>query len=126
MIAFNNCNIIEHTIVQQINTALENDVLADLIDESTSILVGTIPDIMAELYDTYRTIAPQSLTAFKAKLEMTTYDHSRQIANLFTAINTYANMAEANGAIETPVQPINIVLIILMRASIFSNDVRIW
>ena len=32
MIAFNDCNIIEQTIVQQINTALENDVLADLID----------------------------------------------------------------------------------------------
>ena len=68
MIAFNDCNIIEQTIIQQNNTALENDVLADLIDASTGILVGTTPKIIAELYDTYGTVTPQSLTAAKSKL----------------------------------------------------------
>ena len=48
---------------------------------------------MAELYDTYGTVTPQSLTAAKSKLETTTYDHSCPIANLFTAINDYTNMA---------------------------------
>ena len=124
--AFNDCNIIERTIVQQINTALDNDVLADLIDDATGLLVGTIPEIMGELYDTYGTVTPQSLTAAKSKLESTSYDHSRPIANLFTAINDYANMAEANGATETPVQLINIGLIVLTRASIFASDVRRW
>ena len=52
MTAFNDCNIIEWTIVQKINTALGNDVLADLIGDATGLLVGTIPDIMAKLYDT--------------------------------------------------------------------------
>ena len=69
---------------------------------------------------------PQLLTAAKSKLETTTYDHSCPIANLFTSINDYADMAEANGATETPVQLINISLIFLTRASIFSNNVRIW
>ena len=55
-----------------------------------------------------------------------TYGHSRPIANLSTAINNYANMAEANGSTETPVQLMNICLIVLTRDSIFPNDVRIW
>ena len=81
---------------------------------------------MGELYDTYGTVTPQSLTAAKSKLETTTYDHSRLIANIFTAINDYANMAKSNGATETPVQLINIGLIVLTRASIFARDVRLW
>ena len=125
MIAFNDCNIIERTIFQKINTALENDVLSNLIDDSTGLLVWTIPDIMAELYDTYRTVTPQSLTGAKSKLETTTYNHSHPISNLFTAINDYVNMDEANGSTKTPVQLINIGRIVLTRASIFANDVRI-
>ena len=103
MIAFNDCNIIERTIVQKINTAMDNDVLADLINDSTGLLVGTIPEIMAELYNMYGTITPQSLTAAKSKLETTTYDHYRPTANLFTFTNDYDNMAKANGATKTTV-----------------------
>jgi hypothetical protein len=126
MDAFNTCNLIERTIVQQINTALDDDVLADLIDDATGLLIGTVPEIMRELYDTYGTVTPQALTSAKAKLETTSYDHSRPVANLFTAINDYAHMAEASGATETPEQLINIGLIVLTRATIFSNDIRAW
>ena len=76
MIAFNNCNIIKRTIVQKINTTLDKNFLSNLIDNSTGLLVGEIPDIMARLYDTYGTVMPQSLTAAKSKIETTTYNHS--------------------------------------------------
>ena len=126
MIAFKYCNIIERTVVQQIITALDNDFLADLMDDSICLLVGTIPEIMAELYNTYGTVTPQSLTTAKSKLEATTYDHSHPIANLFTAIEDYSNMAKTNGSTETSVQIINIGLIFLWRASILANHDRIW
>ena len=108
----------------KINNELDNNVLADLIDDATGLLVGTIPEIMGKLYDTYGTVTLKLLTAAKSKLKTTTYDHSHPIANLFTAINDYANMAEANGSTEIPVQIINIGLIILTRASIFASNVR--
>jgi hypothetical protein len=73
MSAFNKCTLIERTIIQQINTALDDDVLADLIDDATGLLIGTIPNIMRELYDTYGTVTPQALTTAKAKLEITVY-----------------------------------------------------
>jgi hypothetical protein len=100
--AFNRCTLIERTIVQHINTALGDDVHADLIDGATGLLTGTIPAIMHELHDTYGTVTPQALTTAKAKLEITTYDHSFPIVHLFTAITDNAHMAEASGATKTP------------------------
>jgi hypothetical protein len=123
---FKSCNLIERTIVQQINTALDEDVLADLIDDETGLLTGTVPEILQSLFDTYGAITPQSLAAAKAKLETTTYNHSRPIVNIFTAINDYANMADAAEAAETTAQLINIGLIIITRSTIFSSDIRKW
>jgi hypothetical protein len=38
---FQACNLIERTIIQQINTALDADCLADLIDDDTGLPEGT-------------------------------------------------------------------------------------
>jgi hypothetical protein len=112
--------------VQQINTAQDNDILADLIGDAAGLFIGTVPDIMRELYDTYRTVTPQAPSTAKAKLESTTYNHARLIANLFTAITDYAHMAEASGSTETPEQLINIGLIVITRYTSFTNDIRAW
>jgi hypothetical protein len=67
--AFNTCNLIERTIVQQINTALDDDCLANLIDNDTGLLEGTILQIIQTLFDTYGAITPQLLAAAKAKVK---------------------------------------------------------
>ncbi len=123
---FQACNLIERTIIQQINTAVDVDCLADLIDNETGLLEGTVPEILQALFDTYGDITPQSLAAAKAKVESTTYNHARPIVNIFTAINEYANMAEAANAAETTSQLINIGIIIITRSTIFSSDIRKW
>ena len=126
MTVFNTCNQIERTIIQQINTAIDADCLADLIDEDTGLLVGTVPEIFADLYSTFGAITPETLTAAKAKLVQTVYNHARPIVNIFTAITAYSNMADAANVPETPTQLINIGLIIIARATIFSSDIRKW
>ena len=120
------CNLIERTIIQQINTAVDPDCLADLIDGDTGLLEGPVPNIMKQLFETYGATTPQTLTTAKATLETTTYDHTKPIINIFTAINDYANMAEAAEATETQTQLINIGLIIITRSTIFSSDIRKW
>jgi hypothetical protein len=124
--AFNACNLIERTIVQQINTALDDGCLANLIDNDTGLLEGTIPHIIQTLFDTYGAITPQSLAAKKAKVEALSYNHSRPIVTIFTAINKYASMTKATHAAETTEQLINIGVIILTRSTIFANDIRQW
>jgi len=123
---FKSCNLIERTIIQQINTAIDPDCLADLIDDDTGLLEGTVPVILASLFATYGSITPQTLATAKTKLEETTYNHARPIANLFSKINEYANLAEAANTTETPAQLINMGLIILTRCTIFSTDIRTW
>jgi hypothetical protein len=123
---FTACNLIERTIIQQINTALDEDCLADLIDDDTGLLEGSIPEIIQTLFDTYGAITPQSLAAAKSKVESTTYNHSRPIVTIFTDINEYANMAEAAHASETTEQLINLGIIIITRSTIFSSDICKW
>jgi hypothetical protein len=115
--AFNACNLIERTIAQQINTALDDDCLADLIDDDTGLLEGTIPHIIQTLFDTYGAITQQSFAAKNAKVEALSYNHSRPIVTIFTAINDYATMAEAAHAAETTEQLINIGVIIVTRTT---------
>ena len=55
---FQSCNLIERTIIQQINTAVDKDCLADLIDNDTGLLKGTVTQILKELFDTYGAITP--------------------------------------------------------------------
>jgi hypothetical protein len=120
------CNLIERTIIQQINTAVDPDCLADLIDEDTGLLEGPVPNIMKQLFETYGAITPQTLTAAKATLETTTYNHTKPIVNICTAINDYTNMAKVADTTETQIQLINIGLIIITRSTIFSSDIRKW
>jgi hypothetical protein len=124
--AFNICNLIERTIVQQINTALDDNCLANLFDNHTGLLEGTIPHIIQRLFDTYGAITPQSLAAKKAKIKALSYNHSRPIVKNFTAINKYASMAEAAHAADTTEQLIHISVIILTRSTIFAKDIRQW
>jgi hypothetical protein len=126
METFKACNLIERTIIGQINTAIDEECLADMIDDNTGLLEGTVPQIMQELFETYGTITPQSLTATKAKVEATSYNHSKPIINIFTAINDHANMAEAAEAPETTTQLIHLSMIIITRSTIYASDIRKW
>jgi hypothetical protein len=123
---FNACNLIERTILQQISTAISEECLANLVDDDTGLLQGTIPQVLSDLFDTYGSITPQSLAAAKAELESTTYDHSKPIVNVFTAISSYALMAEHANSAETPTQLLNIGIIIISRSALFSGDIRKW
>ena len=123
---FNACNQVERAIIQQINTALDEDCLADLINEDTGLIQGTVPDIFADLYRTFGVITPQALAQAKTDLEAIVYDHSKPLANIFAAIARYADMANAAESEETTPQLINIGLIIITRPTVFATDIRQW
>ena len=123
---FNLCNLVERTIIQQINKAVDDECLADLIDEETGLLTGTVPEILKNLFDTYGDITAQSLAAKKSKVEAMTYSHDKPLATIFHSINDFATMAEASGAPTTQAQLIDIGLINITNATIFASDIRKW
>ena len=123
---FNLCNLVERTVIQQINAAVNDEYLADLIDPDTGILTGTVPTILHTLFASYGDITAQSLAQKKANVEQITYAHQKPIAIIFHNVNEYATMAEASGAAATDVQLIDIGLIIITNANIFGSDIRKW
>ena len=58
---FNPCNLIERTVIQQINSAVNDEYLADLINPDTDILTRTFPTILHTLFASYGDITEQSL-----------------------------------------------------------------
>ena len=60
---FNLFNLVELTIIHQINTALDSECLADLIYNETGLLTGTIPEILTSLFEKYGDITAQTLAA---------------------------------------------------------------
>jgi hypothetical protein len=123
---FNACNQIKRTIIQQINTALDDDCLADLINEDAGLIQGTAPEIFLVLHRTFGAITPQTLAQAKADLEKTIYDHTKPLANTFAAFARCADMASAAESEETTAQLINIGLTIIARPTVFANDIRNW
>jgi hypothetical protein len=123
---FNACNQIERAIIQQINTALDDDCLADLISQDTGLIQGTVPEIFTDLHRTFGAIAPQILAVAKATLAATICNHTKPLANIFTAIARCADMAHAAECEETAPQLINIGLTIFARPTAFANDIRNW
>ena len=47
--AFNECNLLERTLIQQIKEAIENDYMEGYVDEDTGLVRGTVPEIMTYL-----------------------------------------------------------------------------
>jgi hypothetical protein len=123
---FHTCNLVQRVIVQQLNTALDGDVIANMADDVTGLLEGTIPEIFQSLYKTYGKISPQALAAARRDTEAIVYNHSRPIVNLFTQINKYAQMADHAGASASQAQLIDSGTIVLTASTRFASDLRKW
>jgi hypothetical protein len=123
---FNTCNLMERTIIQKIYEAIDHDCLADRIDVHTGLLVGTIPEIFANLFQAFGQSTPQELADIKKEVEAINYEHGTHIMKIFTAINKYARKAEFAGVYETTPHLINMGLVIITKANIFADDIRAW
>ena len=99
---FNLCNLVERTTIKQINAAVDYECLADLINNETGILIGTMPDIPAPLFKMHVDITAKTLAANKSTVESTTYNYTKPLATIFHATNEYSTMDEASGAPTNP------------------------
>ena len=105
---FNLCSLVQHTIIHQINAAVDSEYLADLINDETSLLTGTIPKIIASLFKTYVDITAKKIAAKKCTVESIPYNHTKPLATIFHTINKYSTMTKDSGAPSTTVQLIDI------------------
>jgi hypothetical protein len=123
--AFHTCNLVERIIVQQINTALDDDILPNIWSMmSLAFLKVQFPKFSnPSIQDIRKDFSPSP----RKDTEAIVYNHSRPIVNPFTQINKYAQMADHAGASATQAQLIDFGTIVL-TASItrFASDLRKW
>jgi len=119
-------NMVQQTIVQQINEAVDDSVMMPLIDKETGIVNATVQVVMEYLFKIYGNISDQKLNEARQATVQHTYVHADPLANVFNVIHRYSLMAEAQGTPETPKQLVSIGKIILTKANIFADYVEKW
>ena len=123
---FHEANHIKRTILNQIQEACDETTLNARVNDDTGMLMGTAVEILQYLFDTYGNITDQKIAEERQRVMQHKYVHDDPIANVFSAITTYANMAEGHGTPETNEQLISIGKIIMTNARIFADAVKKW
>jgi len=108
--SYHQANLIEKTILNQIQEALDESVLMPLLHDDTGIIKSTIPDVFQYLFDTYGNITDQMIHDERATLLQHQYVHDEPVANIFSKIHKYTTLAEAHGTPETDPQRFILVI----------------
>ena len=124
--SYHQANLIEKTILNQIQEALDDSVLMPLLHDDTGTIKSSIPEVFKYLFDTYGNITDQMIHEERATLLQHQYIHEQPVANIFSKIHKYATLAEAHGTPETDPQLISIGKIILSNARIFADAIEKW
>ena len=80
-------NIVECTIIHNINGEVYNECLVYQIYKETGALEVTDPEIVKNLFETYSDIISQTLSNRKSKFKGTPYDHKKSLNILLQAIS---------------------------------------
>ena len=116
-------NLIKHTLINQLQDALDDLVLAAKVNDDTGVISNTIITVMQYLYNTYSNITNQKLAEERAIIMNHKYNHGDPISNIFTLIHNYSLMAEAHSAPESDKQLVSIGKIIITNARIYAEAV---
>ena len=119
-------NVLERTIINQLQAALDRFVLLPKTNKISGLIDCSIPDIFEYLFRAYGNITAISLAEERYNVIKLQYLHAEPMETIFDKVNEYANMAEAYGLPESDRLLIELGLIVIMNAVIFADDVGEW
>ena len=119
-------NVLERTIINQIQAALDRNILLPKTNKISGLITCSIADLFDYLFRAYGNISALTLADARYQVTRHQYVHGDPMETVFDKIQDYANMAEAYGVAEPEVQLIEMGLIIIMNALIFADDVGDW
>ena len=85
-----------------------------------------LPLIFYILYTNYGQITPTALNQRRDACNNLIYNPSKTIDQIWVQITCYSLMAQAEKSPATNKQLINVGIIILQRAGVFTQDIREW
>ena len=74
---FKECNLLERTLVQQIKDAVDPDYLEAITDDETGSILGTVTEIMIDLFAVYGYVNPTTLNDKRDEILALTVNNSK-------------------------------------------------
>ena len=119
-------SVLERTIITQLQTALDRNILLPKTNKISGLITCSIAELFDYLFRAYGNISALTLADARYQVTRHQYIHGDPMETVFDKIQDYANMAEAYGVAEPEVQLIEMGLIIIMNAMIYADDVGAW
>ena len=119
-------NVLERTIINQLQAALDRNILLPKTNKISGLITCSIADLFDYLFRAYGNISALTLADARYQVTRHQYVHGDPMETVFDKIQDYANMAEAYGVAEQEVQLIEMGLIIIMNALIYADEIGEW
>ena len=123
---FREVNGVEHTLLQQIVSAVEPKYLRALRTPGTNKLNHTIPEIFTHLFDTYGDVTPSELRELQTRVESLAFPPSGPVDSIFSEIDDLAAISDIAKAPMTPTQKINKAYILFSKQHVYKSALRKW
>ena len=120
---FKNINQLDQQLTNLLISAYDRKWLAVIMDPVTFHINKQIPLIFSLLYKNYGQITPTALNQKRDACTNLIYNPSKPIDQIWVQITSYSLMAQAEKSPATSEQLINIGIIILKRAVVFTHDI---
>ena len=123
---FKNINELKQQLTNLLLSAYDQKWLAVIMDPVTGQINKQLPLIFYLFYRNYGQITPTALNHKRDACTNLIYNPSKPIDQIWVQITSYSLMEQAAKSPATSEQLINIVIIILQRAGVFTHDIREW
>ena len=124
--AFLEINLLESTILNMIQEAIDPTILRPLIDRITRCIESSIPEVFNYLYQAYGNLTDHFIVSERQRILQHQYNHANPLEDIFDMLANYNDMATAHGTPETDAQLMSMATIILMNANIFAHAIENW
>ena len=123
---FKNINQLEQQLTNLLLSAYDRKWIAVIMDPVTGQINKQLPLIFFLLYTNYGQITPTALNHKCNAYKNLIYNPREPIDQIWVQITSYSLMAQAAKSPTKSEQLINIGIIILQRAGVFTHDIRKW
>ena len=123
---FKNINRLKHQLTNLLLSAYDQKRLAVIMDPVTCQINKQISLILSLLYTNYGKITPTALNQKRDACTNLIYNPREPIDQIWVQITSYSLMAQSSKPLATGDKLINIGIIILQRAGVFTHDIREW
>ena len=123
---YNEVQIVEQTLRQQIIKAVDSEYLDALRNSETDMIQESIPEIILYLTKTYGNVSPQEISDKEDELKGFVYDPQQSVDVVFNKIKSFADLEDLLGDKVSDSKLVNYAYLIFNRITLFQDSLLKW